>query len=90
VYNDFETEDGPWTNLTMDAGGCFKTSVTANHFAQCSIPALSLHQHRNENLNYKVSPCKSKQTTFVQSHTMQAYLNKYIVLTYMLHVSAYT
>ena len=63
-------------------------AVSAYHFAECSVPGLSLHQHRNQNLKYEVSSWKSKQITFVQSNTTQAYLIKHTALTSMLHVSA--
>ena len=65
-------------------------SVAAYHFALCSSPVLSLHQHRNENFKYEVSSWKNEQTTYVQSNTMKAHLIKYIILTYMLHFSACT
>jgi len=65
-------------------------SVAAYYFVLCSIPVLSLHQHRNENLKFEVTSWKSKQATFVQPNKMQAHLIKYIALTCMLHVSACT
>jgi hypothetical protein len=46
MFFDFETEHGPLANLKFHAGGCFKKSVAAYQFILCSIPVLSLHQHR--------------------------------------------